>query len=107
MSKFGLVLKNDKYRRVRGGYSRLLGINCSKCGKHVCYYQKDGPGILKRMYLDRIFGLKIENKKKLTCDNCKSPLGNLTIYEKEHRLAFQLYLGAISKKIIKHKQIKL
>ncbi len=102
-----LVLKNDKYRKVRGGYSRLLDINCSKCGYHICYYQKDGPGIMKRMYLDRIFGLKVEDKKKLICKNCKSLLGNLATYEKEHRLALQLYLDVISKKIIKHKQIKL
>jgi hypothetical protein len=50
---------NDKYKKVRGGYSRLLDITCEKCGNHVCYYQKDGPGILKRMYFDRITGLKI------------------------------------------------
>jgi len=50
-----IKFKNDKYKKVRGGYSRLLDIQCAKCKEHLLFYQKDGPGILKRMYLDRIF----------------------------------------------------
>jgi len=52
------VFKSDKYKRTRGGYSRLLDISCAKCGTHLFYYQKDGPGMLKRMYLDRIYDSK-------------------------------------------------
>ena len=37
---------------------RLLDISCAKCDTHLFYYQKDGPGMLKRMYLDRIYGSK-------------------------------------------------
>lgn len=40
-----MKLKNDKYKKVRGGYSRLLSISCQECGFDVCLYQKDGPGI--------------------------------------------------------------
>ena len=46
--------KKDKYASNRGGTSVLLEISCEHCGEHVCYYQKDGPGQLKRMYCDRI-----------------------------------------------------
>ena len=50
-----IKFKSDKYKKVRGGYSRLLDISCVRCGQHLCLYQKDGPGLLKRMYLDRIY----------------------------------------------------
>ena len=51
-------LKQDKFRKSRGGYSRFLIINCEKCEGFIALYQKDGPGPLKRMYLDRIFSPK-------------------------------------------------
>jgi len=96
-----LKLKSDKYKKARGGYSRLLDISCAKCGQHLCFYQKDGPGILKRMYLDRIF--EPINDSQLICSNCKQLLGIKYIYEKEKRLAFRLFIGGVSKKIIKSK----
>lgn len=91
--------KNDKYKKARGGYSRLLDIICEKCETHICDYQKDGSGILKRMYLDRIEGLK--NAKKFECPKCKQLLGVPIIYKKENRPAFRLFVGAITKKITK------
>ena len=94
-------LKHDKFRKTRGGYSRLLDISCEKCGKRVCSYQKDGPGILKRMYLDRISGIDIDHKHNLICPGCKETLGVPIIYKKEKRLAFRLFVGAVSKKIVK------
>lgn len=100
MDKLNFKFINDKYKKNRGGYSRLLDITCEKCGSHVCYYQKDGPGILKRMYLDRILDIN-ETKKELTCAKCKSHLGNKIIYEKEDRLAYRLFVGAVSKSIIR------
>jgi hypothetical protein len=97
-----LMLKNDKYRKSRGGYSRLLDISCENCGKHVCFYQKDGPGILKRMYVDRIVGIKsINPKANLVCPSCKEILGVPVIYKKEKRPAYRLFTGAILKKISK------
>ena len=92
-------LKNDKYRKNRGGYSRLLDLSCSKCGAYLFSYQKDGPGILKRLYLDRIEG-KVTSKN-LVCSKCKELLGVRIIYKKENRPAFRLFTGAVAKKIKK------
>lgn len=109
----GIKLKSDKYKKSRGGYSRLLDIQCSKCGTHLFYYQKDGPGILKRTYLDRIYEsnqysgldkLPLKMISPLTCQNCKQLLGIPYVYEKEDRLAFRLLAGSVSKKIIKSKK---
>lgn len=97
-------LKNDKYRRVRGGHSRLLDVSCAKCSTHLFYYQKDGPGILKRTYIDRIVGLKI-GKSNLVCSKCKELLGVSIIYKKENRLAIRLFVGAVSKKITKSSKL--
>lgn len=102
--------KNDRYKKTRGNYSRLLEINCESCGEFICYYQKDGPGILKRMYLDRISGsktfaelqnLSIDNIPSFDCPKCNKTIGNLIVYKKEDRLAYRLFVGSITKKIIK------
>ncbi len=94
-------LKNDKYKLARGGYSRLLNISCQKCSDHICNYQKDGPGVLKRMYMDRINEPAVSIlKKELTCPN-NHLIGIKMIYEKEDRPAFRLFVDSISKKIIK------
>ncbi len=102
--------KNDRYKKDRGGYSRLLDISCAKCGKHLCFYQKDGPGILKRMYLDRIYqstqfsnleNMPLKNVPQLLCPNCNKLIGIPYVYKKEKRLAFRLFVGAVSKKIVK------
>jgi len=76
---------------VRGGYSRLLNISCQKCAQNTCLYQKDGPGNLIRMYIDRIIDAKVSiSKKDLSC-----PKGHLIgvkiIYDKEKRPAFRLF----------------
>lgn len=94
-----MKLKNDKFRKARGGYSRLLEISCSSCDKKLFNYQKDGPGIIKRTYVDRIYGdIKGDN---LRCNKCNTLIGNLTIYEKENRPAYAIKPGTIKKKIIK------
>jgi ribosomal protein S27AE len=68
---------------------------CGKCGEFLFEYQKDGPGILKRLYLDRI--RKELKQKNLTCPNCKQLLGIATIYKKENRPAYRLFAGALVK----------
>ena len=93
--------KNDKYKKVRGGYSRLLKISCQKCSENICFYQKDGQGNLRRMYIDRIIDPKVSiSKKDLSC-----PKGHLIgvkiIYEKEKRPAFRLFVDSVIKKIVK------
>lgn len=107
------LIKNDKYKKVRGGYSRILSISCEECGKHICDYQKDGPGLLRRMYLDRISnskkyselkGVSEKNIPQFECDPCKRMLGVCVNYEKEDRLAYRLFVGAVTKKIVKFKK---
>ena len=91
--------KRDMYKRSRGGYSRLLDVSCVKCNTHLCYYQKDGPGILKRMYIDRISEPKFALNKQLVCQKCKQVIGVKYVYEKETRLAYRLFVGTVTKKI--------
>lgn len=104
------ILKNDKYKKNRSGYSRLLEISCAACGEFLAFYQKDGAGILKRMYLDRIYKSQhysdLTNKNfkslpNLICRTCGHLLGVPIIYDKEKRFAFRLFSGAVVKKIVK------
>jgi len=100
------ILKNDKYKRKRGGYSRLLKISCEKCDSFVCFYQKDGPGDLKRMYVDRIYKPTVSTTRKdLSCSKGHL-LGVKIIYEKEKRPAFRLFIGAVTKKIVNLKVLE-
>ncbi len=94
-----MKLKDDNFRKSRGGYSRLLEIGCSFCNTKLLNYQKDGPGIIKRLYIDRIYG--DIHSSSLRCKNCGKLIGNLTIYKKENRPAYAIQLGTIKKKIIK------
>lgn len=97
------LFKNDRYKKVRGGFSRLLSISCEKCGEEVCQYQKDGPGSLKRMYIDRILNPKVSiSRKDLSCSEGHL-LGVKIIFEKEKRPAFRLFVDSVKKKIIKLK----
>lgn len=99
-----IKFKNNKYKKARGGYSRLLDISCEYCGKHLFFYQKDGLGVLKRMYIDRIFESgNIELNINLICPGCKRILAVPIIYEKENRPALRLFVGAVTKKIVKSK----
>ncbi len=108
--KPAIALKRDKYKNARGGYSRILNISCRKCDHLVLVYQKDGPGNLFRLYLDRIFepvelvGLEKQNLKDiapLQCKNCKQFLATPYMYPKEKRKAFRLYADAVVKRIRK------
>ncbi len=55
MNQSKLKYINDKFKSTRCGYSHSLDIYCQHCGKYILLYQKDEPGQLKRLYLDRIF----------------------------------------------------
>ena len=98
-----IKFQNDRFRKNRGGYSRWLLLSCEKCKNPVMIYQKDGSGMLKRIYLDRIVLPKslTVRRKSLVCKKCGRILGVSGIYEKEKRLVYRLFAGAISKKIIK------
>ncbi len=103
-------LKSDKYRKIRGGHSRFLDVLCEHCDTKILIYQKDGSGPLKRLYLDRIFApenlanfkkLSINKMPNLICLKCKTVLAVPYIYKKEQRKAYRLFVGAVTKKIIK------
>jgi ribosomal protein S27E len=102
------TFKRDKYKSSRGGYSRMLNIHCRKCENIVAVYQKDGPGNLRRMYMDRIFkpeeltnlqNVNLKDIPFLKCQKCGEILGTPYIYQKEERKAFRIYQDAIIKKI--------
>lgn len=107
-----LVFKRDKYKSARGGYSRLLNLHCRKCNNVFAVYQKDGPGNLRRLYMDRIMapdklvGLQQKNIKdiqSIKCDKCGFIVGVPYIYQKEKRKAFRVFQDAIIKSIKKIK----
>lgn len=93
------ILKNDRYRKARGGKSRFLDISCSKCGTPLMVYQKDGPGTFKRAYLDRI--MTTVTSRLLRCQKCHHIIGVPYMYPKERRKAFLIELGSVIKKIHK------
>ena len=71
-------------------------------------YQKDGPGILKRLYLDRIiFPADLIGKKNLECRKCKTALGIYALYKKENRPAYRLFAGAIGKQVVRSNKVVL
>lgn len=103
-------LKNDKYRASRGGTAKLVDVICANCNYKVLLYQKDGPGWLKRCYLNRIFEpseySKLQKDKsinsqekmpKLICLNCKKLIG-LPMKHKDGRLAFTLIRGSFKRR---------
>lgn len=107
MKKTISSFKKDKYKSARGGHSRLLNVCCRKCESVVVVYQKDGPGNLRRLYLDRIFApadltdlqiLNIDDVLVLKCKKCSEVLGTPYIYIKEKRKAFRLYQDSVIKR---------
>jgi len=110
MKKTKFYFKKDKYKSSRGGHSRLLNVCCRKCESVVLVYQKDGPGNLRRLYLDRIFEpsemVNLQNKNikdipVLKCKKCFETLGTPYIYIKEKRKAFRLYQDSVIKRLRK------
>jgi hypothetical protein len=97
-------MKKDKYLRARGGSAKIINVKCSKCGRLLFIYQKDGPGWLKRCYLNRIITpekySKLQKDKNISkpddlniliCD-CSEVIGTPILY-KDGRLAYHLIRG--------------
>ncbi len=103
------TFKKDEYRANRSNYSRFLNIYCDHCGEFILLYQKDGSGLLKRLYLDRIFApneiAKIQDESissklpDLVCKKCKRLIGVPSIYKKEKRRVYLLLSFAVIKKV--------
>ncbi len=92
----------DKFRKVRGNYSRILKLTCRKCGAFVFYYQKDGPGNLRRCYFDRIVQYKRNDygeKYVLLCAKSHE-LGMVSDYVKENRPVYLLFTDAVEKEVV-------
>lgn len=108
-----MKFKKDKYKSARGGYSRCVNIHCRKCEHIIAVYQKDGPGNLRRMYMDRILSpenltdLQYNNLKDiapLKCQSCKFIVAMPYIYQKEKRKAFRVFQDALVKRVRKLNQ---
>ena len=102
------MIKVDKYLEARGGTAHMINVSCAKCGKKILFYQKDGPGWLKRCYLNRIFGIdkweQLQHDKKtpndladLVCD-CGNLIGTPMMH-KDGRLAFKLIRGSFKRRM--------
>lgn len=103
-----MKIKKDKFRRARGGKSKILKICCSNCKNIVIDYQKDGDGSLIRCYLNRIIGPNdltgLEKKyfsqkdiPNLLCKNCNTLIAIPMTYN-DGRFAYRLIRGTFLKK---------
>lgn len=83
----------DQYTEARGE-PKMLEVTCAKCHAWVVDYQKDGPGRLLRMYLDRIYHPKalreriftattVKSATELKCHRCKRVLARPIIYQRK------------------------
>ncbi len=106
------IFKRDKYKSARGGYSRLLNLHCRKCDTIFAEYQKDGPGNLRRLYMDRIVAPKkliglekkdIKDISPIKCPKCGFVVGTPYVHKKENRKAFRVFQDALVKRIKKLK----
>lgn len=98
--------KKDRYTRARGA-AVFWDLSCTNCGHHLVLYQKDGPGSLLRLYLDRIFAPApfsewqhfdlLRDIPNLVCPACGTMIGVPMVYRPENRLAIRLKPGTFSK----------
>lgn len=94
---------SDIYRQNRGGWSRMLKVSCKACNAFLFHYQKDGPGPLKRSYLDRIVGENTLKSQKdwFYCPHCKACLGFSEPYAKEdNRPAIRWAVEAVQYEVV-------
>lgn len=101
---------SDKYLQARGGKPHFLNIYCDHCGQHLLLYQKDNPGKLKRLYLDRIVAPShlaeltehpIEDAPQLRCPKCNRLIAIAELYDQEPRGVYLLLSFATINKVAK------
>ncbi len=103
-------LKKDRFHKARGGTSSFFNLFCANCQQWLLLYQKDGPGTLYRLYLDRIHAPEnlaeltekytvqtVKNVPPLKCSSCNALIAAAMVYQLESRLAYRLKRGAFSK----------
>lgn len=106
-----MKLKDDKFRKIRGGKSKVITICCATCHARIIDYQKDGVGGLHRLYVNRVVAPEtfanlvnaITSEKELPllkCNRCQSIIGYPTIHT-DKRLAWNLILGKWEKHTVK------
>lgn len=71
--------KKDQYSRARGA-SQFLNLFCAACGGFVLLYQKDGPGALLRLYLDRYWSGAFDGVCDLTVVSAEGQVDGLARY---------------------------
>lgn len=100
----------DEYLDSRGGKPHFLNLYCDHCGQHLLLYQKDNPGKLKRLYLDRIVAPKrlselnlqsIHDVPDFRCSNCNRLIAVAEKYDQEPRKVHLLLSYATINKIAK------
>jgi hypothetical protein len=103
-----MKLKDDKFRKVRGGRAKVIAICCANCHETVIHYQKDGIGGLHRCYVNRVIAPESFTKlvsaiaqerdlPVLKCEKCQNIVGYPTTHT-DKRLAWNLILGKWEKK---------
>lgn len=121
MKKQKFTIKKDKFLEQRGGTTKIIELLCIKCKQLIFIYQKDGPGWLKRCYLNRILfpekyaslqdNKQIKEEKNLPDFVCKcgSKIGIPSLHAfrtdgitPDGRLAYELIRGSFSRQA--HKQ---
>lgn len=110
------TLKNDQYRRERGGTAVFLSLSCANCSRLVAIYQKDGPGSLVRCYLNRFFypqELALLHRDPAVSSEAKVPpfrcvgcgtLFGMPMRYRDGRLAYRLVPGTLHKERFDNKQ---
>ncbi len=99
-------VRKDKYLRDRGNVFKILQISCARCNKEIMLYQKDGRGMLHRLYLNRILApenlaclqdtVESANElERLICE-CGNIIG-IPMYHWEGRVAFRLINSTFKK----------
>ncbi|MDO8508641.1 MAG: hypothetical protein Q7S27_03065 [Nanoarchaeota archaeon] len=107
-----MKIKKDKFFRERGSSAKIIKVQCIKCGDMLLTYQKDGPGWLKRCYLNRIISPENYHDLQFNKTLKEKDLGNLVcacgkvigspMKHKDGRLAFHLIRGNFKRLIAKN-----
>lgn len=88
---------DDPYLHSRGGTYVMYDLHCEKCDAKLGIYQKDGPGPLKRLYVDRLQSANAPAHDPMHVWSClcKRPLAIAMVYPKEDRPCWTLFAHTV------------